>query len=74
MFVELWSRRMSFKLPSVLKEFQMTTGTVKLLVSATVTLNKQIGFLPGLVATEITGVTKGHFTLETDLNGQTGER
>lgn len=49
---------MSFKLPSVLKEFQITAGTVKLLVSATVTMNKQIGFLPGLVATEITEVTK----------------
>lgn len=57
--MELWSHRMSFKLPSVLKEFQITTGTVKLLVSATVTLNKQIGFLPGLVATKITAVTKG---------------
>lgn len=50
---------MSFKLPSVLKEFQITGGTVKLLVSATVTMNKQIGFLPGLVATAITEVTKG---------------
>lgn len=50
---------MSFKLPSVLKEFQITGGTVKLVVSAMVTLNRQIGFLPGLVATEITEVTKG---------------
>lgn len=59
MFLKLWKRQMCLKLSLVSKDFHITGGTLKLVVSCTVTLTKQISFLPGLVATEITEVTKG---------------
>lgn len=50
---------MCLKLSLVSKDFHIIGGTLKLVVSGMVTLTKQISFLPGLVATEITEVTKG---------------